>query len=126
MNGFATADFWFMFLLPGGIGWFSWMLMTFKAKDDDRLGSSLRQAFGEHSRTLALSGLAHLVMCVLLHEEVLSPVASAIGFGMKLDLNIVTALVSGYGANSVAFKVLGLVPKKIKDRIDSQETGGDK
>lgn len=124
MNGFATADFWFMFLLPGGIGWLAWILFTFKAKDDDRIGSSLREAFGEHSRTLALSALAHLVMCVLLHEETLSPVAASLGFAMKLDLNIVTALASGYGANSVAFKVLGLIPKKIGDRVDSQ--GGDK
>ena len=125
MNGFASPEFWTLVLVPGGIGGIAWLLGTFKAKDDDRVGTSLRKAFGQHSRTLVLSALAHLVVCILLWEEALTPLGEAIGISVKLNLNVVTALASGYGANSVAFKLLGVIPRKLGDRADKDRKDGD-
>jgi len=69
-----------------------WILSTWADPLDDTLKGTLGRAFGGHSRTLAVTVLSYLLLAVIFYS-----------WG---EWNLVTAITTGYTAQSLCSKIL--------------------
>ena len=108
MTGMSDPHFWLLWGV-GFLGVALWCLKTWADPKDDRLSGTLRSALFDHSRSTAVAILAHLFGCILLREG--GPLIGLV-FGFDVPpaggyLNFVTAIMSGYGSQSLVFAILG-------------------
>lgn len=92
--------------IVGLLGVVLWVLATWADPLDDTLSGTLGRAFGKHSRTLAVTLLSYVLLAVIFHS-----------WG---EWNLVTAVTTGYTAQSLCTKIMDNVSGKLAAK------GGDK
>lgn len=99
LGAFGDNTLWKAFFI-GLLGTAAWLFKTYADPNDDRIWGTLYRGLVEHSRSTAVSVLAHLILCLIYYETNQLVLASG-------QFNYVAVLGSGFGAQAIVFTFLG-------------------